>query len=57
MKSLNPQEQQFATWLESYGGILRQLSRAYVPEPADADDLHQEMMVQLWRSLPRFSGE
>lgn len=57
MNSLDPQEQQFASWLESHGGILRQLSRAYAPEPTDADDLHQEMMVQLWRSMPRFAGD
>lgn len=57
MISASPHEQQFAAWLEEHGGILRQLSRVHAPEPADAEELHQEMMVQLWRSVPRFSGQ
>ena len=57
MISSDSLEQQFASWLDTHAGILHQLSRAYAPEPADTDELHQEMMVQLWRSMPRFSGE
>jgi RNA polymerase sigma-70 factor, ECF subfamily len=56
MKSAASLETIFAAWLDEHGAILRQLSRAYAPEPADADELHQEMMVQLWRSVPRFGG-
>ncbi len=54
MHSTDPQEQRFAAWLEEHGAILHQLSRAYAPEPVDEDELRQEMMVQLWRSVPRF---
>ncbi len=57
MTSAKRDEQIFTTWLNDHGGILRQLSRVHAPEPADADELHQEMLVQLWRSVPRFLGE
>lgn len=55
--SADPSEQRFAAWLEEHGAILHKLSRAYAPETADEDDLRQEMMVQLWRSLPRFRDQ
>ena len=57
MISNHPDEQRFAAWLEAHGAIPRQLSRAYAPEPADEADLHQEMLVQLWRSVPRFQAQ
>ena len=57
MRTADPHEARFAVWLEEHGAILRQLSRVYAPEPADADELHQEMMVQLWRSVPRFASQ
>ncbi len=57
MISNHPHEQRFAAWLEAHGAIPRQLSRAYAPEPADEADLHQEMLVQLWRSLPRYRAQ
>lgn len=57
MNFTDPAEKTFAQWLKSHGAILHQLSRAYAPEPVDVEELHQEMMVQLWRSIPRFSGK
>ena len=50
-------ESRFVAWLTEHGAIPRKLSRAYTFEPTDADELHQEMLVQLWRSLPRFRGQ
>jgi RNA polymerase sigma-70 factor (ECF subfamily) len=57
MISADPHEQQFAAWLEEHGAIPHKLSRAYAPEAADEDDLRQEMLVQLWRSVPRFRNQ
>ena len=57
MISNDPNEQRFAAWLEAHSAIPRQLSRVYAPESADEADLHQEMLVQLWRSVPRFRAE
>ncbi len=50
-------ESLFAEWLVEYGGIPRKLSRAYAFEAIDVEELHQEMLVQLWRSLPQFRGQ
>lgn len=49
-------ESVFAAWMAEHGAIPRRLSRVYAPERADESDLHQEMLVQIWRSLPRFGG-
>lgn len=57
MRSAETPELRFSAWLAAHGAIPRQLSRAYAPEPADEDDLHQEMLVQLWRSIGRFRGQ
>jgi RNA polymerase sigma-70 factor (ECF subfamily) len=54
MLTTDPQTQCFSDWMAQHGAILQKLSRAYAPEPADEDDLLQEMRVQLWRSIPRF---
>lgn len=50
-------ESRFAAWLTEHGAIPRKLSRAYAFEAADIDELHQEMLVQLWRSLSHFRGQ
>ncbi|GAB5558722.1 MAG: sigma-70 family RNA polymerase sigma factor [Synoicihabitans sp.] len=57
MKTADPHESTFVSWLQEHGGILQQLSRVYAPQPSDAEELHREMMVQLWRSVPRFAGQ
>lgn len=57
MNAATAHEQIFTQWLNDHGAILRQLSRVHAPEPADADELYQEMMVQLWRSVPRFAEQ
>lgn len=47
----------FAEWLRDHAAIPHKLSRAYTFDPDDGADLHQEMLVQLWRSLPHFREE
>ncbi|MCF3649175.1 RNA polymerase sigma factor [Synoicihabitans lomoniglobus] len=54
MISADPPEKRFAAWLREHGAIPQKLSRVYAPESADEDDLKQEMLVQLWRSVGRF---
>lgn len=36
---------------------LRRISRIYASDPDRARDLYQDILVQLWRSLPGFRGE
>lgn len=47
----------FSSWLRDHRGILHKVARAYAAEPADRDDLFQEMALQLWRSQAAFRGQ
>jgi RNA polymerase sigma-70 factor (ECF subfamily) len=47
----------FKTWIEEHRGILAKVARSFAPVPADGEDLRQEMMLQLWTSLPSFAGQ
>jgi RNA polymerase sigma-70 factor, ECF subfamily len=44
-------------WLAEHRGMLVKISRAYAAVPGDEDDLMQEILLALWRSLPSFRGE
>jgi RNA polymerase sigma-70 factor (ECF subfamily) len=43
--------------LATYGPMLRRQAAAYEREPAAREDLLQEILLALWRALPRFRGE
>ncbi len=43
--------------LRHYLPALRRLARSYVREPADEEDLMQEIALGLWTALPKFRGE
>lgn len=47
----------FRRWLEQHVGLVFKVARAFAPGDADCDDLVQEILLQLWRSLPRFEGK
>ena len=51
------QETLFKAWLEEHRGILAKVGRSYASSAAEVDDLQQEMMLQLWISLPSFRGQ
>lgn len=48
------QEDVFKTWVSQYKGLFFRIVRAYAVTPMDMDDLFQEMMIQVWRSVPSF---
>jgi RNA polymerase sigma factor (sigma-70 family) len=50
-------EQRFHDLLIQYGGALRRLSRVYFSNPADQEELFQEIALALWTALPRFRGD
>jgi RNA polymerase sigma-70 factor (ECF subfamily) len=51
----NP-ESLFKSWLIEHGGVVLKVARAYTLTAEDCQDLVQEILLQVWRSLPRFQG-
>jgi len=47
----------FRRWLAEHAGLMWKVVRAFTATPEDAEDLLQEIALQLWRSLPAFRGE
>ncbi|MEM7416063.1 MAG: RNA polymerase sigma factor [Gemmatimonadota bacterium] len=43
--------------LESHGDALWRVARAYAGSEGEEEDLHQEILGQVWRALPSFRGE
>jgi RNA polymerase sigma-70 factor (ECF subfamily) len=50
----NKRKQIFEDWLAQHRGLLFKVVRAYATEPADRDDLFQEIALQVWKSIPNF---
>lgn len=44
----------FDGWLRDHRGILIKIARTFVDKPTDFDDLLQEILIQVWRSVPAF---
>jgi RNA polymerase sigma-70 factor (ECF subfamily) len=51
----NP-ESLFKSWLIEHGGAVLKVARAYTRTTEDRQDLVQEILLQIWQSLPRFQG-
>ena len=43
--------------IEKHKGLLHKVSRMYMDEPEDREDLFQEIVLQLWKSYGTFRGE
>ena len=46
----------FKDWLVEHRGTVLKVARAYTLTAEDAQDLVQEILLQVWRSLPQFQG-
>lgn len=57
MSSPADRQQLFKSWLEEHPGIVVKITRSFAPAPADAADLQQELLLQLWISLPSYAGQ
>jgi len=54
---VTPDEQaRFFIELDAHRAILSKVARSFCRTSADREDLIQEIIVQLWRSFPRFDG-
>jgi RNA polymerase sigma-70 factor (ECF subfamily) len=49
-------ESLFRRWLDRHGPVVTKVARAYTVSAEEAGDLAQEILLQVWRSLPRFEG-
>ena len=49
-------EEKFLALVRENDGRLRHICRVYARDAEARKDLYQEMMFQLWRSLPSFAG-
>lgn len=57
MSPLGEREILFKAWLKEHRGIVVKVTRSFAPAAADAADLQQEMLLQLWTSLPSYGGQ
>jgi RNA polymerase sigma-70 factor, ECF subfamily len=49
-------ESLFKGWLTEHGAAVLKVARAYTLTTEDCRDLVQEILLQVWRSLPEFKG-
>jgi RNA polymerase sigma-70 factor (ECF subfamily) len=50
-------EPQFRQWLDEHTGLLLKVVRSFAESAPDVDDLLQEVLLQIWLSLPNFRAE
>ncbi|MDQ1095565.1 MULTISPECIES: RNA polymerase sigma factor [Chryseobacterium] len=50
-------EHEFLAKMEKHKGILFKISKMYMDEKDDRDDLFQEIIYQVWKAYPNFKGE
>ncbi|MEM6687525.1 MAG: RNA polymerase sigma factor [Bacteroidota bacterium] len=50
-------EHDFLTKITEHKGILHKVSRMYFEDASDREDLVQEIILQLWKSLKSFNGK
>jgi RNA polymerase sigma-70 factor (ECF subfamily) len=50
------QEQTFRRWLTEHLGLMWKVVRGSSAAPQDQEDLFQEVLLQLWSSIPAFRG-
>src|SRR6185503_5297292 len=56
LMDLTEQQQRFAEWTRDYGAILHHVVNGFAA-PDDRKDLLQEVLLAVWKSIPRFRGQ
>jgi len=51
------QETIFRRWLDAHLGLILKVVRGCAASPQDQDDLFQDVLLQIWSSVPAFRGE
>lgn len=47
----------FQRWIRDHLGLVIKIVRSFAAKPEDQDDLLQDVLVNLWSSIPRFRGD
>src|ERR1035437_7223504 len=56
--SRNPADEAlFKEWLETHRGIFFKVTQSFARTATDAAELQQEILLQLWNSVPAYSGK
>lgn len=55
--SITDHELRFRQWLNEHTGLLLKVVRSFAESPDDQDDLFQEILLQVWLSLPNFRDD
>lgn len=50
-------EQEFLDKIEKHKGIIFKISKMYMNEKEERDDLFQEIVFQVWKAYPGFKGQ
>ena len=50
-------EKEFLKNISDHQGIILKVCRMYCSDVGESEDLFQEIVLQLWRSYPKFKGE
>ena len=53
----NDQKSLFMNWLDEHSSSIVKVARAYTLTSEECQDLAQEILLQAWRSLPKFEGK
>lgn len=54
---MNHTQQEFVERIHQHRPVLHKLCNLYCDSTQDREDLFQEILVQLWKSYPKFRGE
>jgi len=50
-------EKEFLILIDQHSGILYKVSRMYMDSESDQEDLRQDIIFQLWKSIDKFKGD
>ena len=54
---MEPSEKAFLNQIEKHRGIIFKISKMYMDNRDDQNDLFQEIVYQVWKSFPAFEGK
>lgn len=54
---MNISEEKFAEIVETHQSRIKHLCKVYTNRTQDEKDLFQEILIQIWKSLPSFKGD